>query len=47
MMNRFFGRAWIAGTVAIFLTAGGMRRHSQADEPAEVRYMAFRNSLAV
>ena len=41
MMKRCFGRKWIAGILAILLIAGVMRRQSQADEPGEVRYLAF------
>ncbi|MGO8688678.1 MAG: hypothetical protein ACLQLG_03515 [Thermoguttaceae bacterium] len=40
-MNRCFGRKLIAGALAILLTAGVMRGPSQADEPVEVRYLAF------
>ena len=40
-MKRCLGRELIVGTLAIILIAGVMRRQSQADEPVEVRYLAF------
>ena len=40
-MNRRFGKAWIGAALAVLLTAGVARRPSQADEPVEVRYLAF------
>ena len=40
-MSRRFRRALIAGPCAILLTAAFLGKQSSADEPVEVRYLAF------